>query len=223
VRGEHGVRGAPVTLSFDNGPDPDATPAVLDVLARRNVRASFFVVGDRLREPGARILVERARAEGHWVGNHSMTHSVPLGELRNPATPEQEIGATQALLGPLSHPDRLFRPFGGGGHLDTRLLSEPARDYLIRDGYTCVLWNAVPRDWEDEEGWVDTGLRQCEGLDWPLVVLHDIAGGAMRHLDRFIGLLADSGCVFRQDFPPDCVPIRRGRLVGRLDGLVAAA
>lgn len=217
-----GASGRPVTLSFDNGPDAAATPLVLDVLARRAVKASFFVVGKRLSYPTARAAAERARAQGHWIGNHSMTHSLPLGLAVEPDAAEREIGAAQAALGALAHPDRLFRPFGGGGHLDRRLLSQAARDYLIRGGYTCVLWNAVPRDWEDEDGWVETGLRQCDALDWPLVVLHDVAARAMRHLDRFIGRLADAGFEFRQDFPADCVPIRGGRPVGRLDGLVAA-
>lgn len=214
--------GRPLTLSFDNGPDAAATPRVLDVLVRRAVKASFFLVGERLSDSGAREAAERACAEGHWIGNHSMTHSQPLGLAAEPDAAEREIGAAQVVLGGLAHPDRLFRPFGGGGHLDRRLLSRAARDYLFRGGYTCVLWNAVPRDWEDEEGWVETGLRQCEALDWPLVVLHDVAERAMRHLDSFIGRLADSGFEFRQDFPADCVPIRRGRPVGPLDGLVAA-
>ena len=56
-----------VTLSFDNGPDPDVTPGVLDVLRRRCVTAHFFVVGKRVAEPADRRLVERARDEGHMV------------------------------------------------------------------------------------------------------------------------------------------------------------
>lgn len=212
----------PVTLSFDNGPDPAATPQVLDLLARRGLRASFFVVGARLADPAGRRLAERAHAEGHWLGNHSLTHSLPLGLGTGPDLPAREIGGAQALLGPLAHPDRLFRPFGGGGHLDRRLLSPAARDYLLAGGYSCVLWNVVPRDWEDPEGWIERAVAQCAAERWPLVVLHDIAGGAIGRLDRFLGRLADAGYAFRQDFPPDCVPIRRGRLMRPLDGLVAA-
>lgn len=214
-------RGRPVTLSFDNGPDPATTHRVLDRLARRGIRTTFFVIGAKLRDPAARAAVKRAHAEGHWIGNHTLTHGEPLGLSGDPAAAAREIGEAQALLGPLAHPDRLFRPFGGG-HLDRRLLSPAARDYLVSGRYTCVLWNAVPRDWEDEEGWVDTALRQCEHLEWPLVVLHDVAERAMRRLDRFLDCLLQAGRVFRQDFPPDCVPIRCGRVVGALDGVVAA-
>ena len=65
----------PVTLTFDNGPAPGTTESVLDVLAERGIAATFFVVGTMLEAPGARALAERAAAEGHWIGNHSMTHA----------------------------------------------------------------------------------------------------------------------------------------------------
>ena len=70
-----------VTLTFDNGPDPEATPHVLDVLAARDLKATFFVVGERLA--AARHLAERAHAEGHWIGNHTWTHRAPFGELED--------------------------------------------------------------------------------------------------------------------------------------------
>ena len=56
------------------------------------------------------------------------------------------------MLGALAHPDRLFRPFGGGGALDSGLLNRKVVDYLCAGGFTCVLWNCVPRDWEDPDG-----------------------------------------------------------------------
>ena len=68
-----------VTLTFDNGPEPSVTPRVLDVLARRGVRTTFFVIGNKLLTRDARACTERAHAEGHWIGNHTWTHSRPLG------------------------------------------------------------------------------------------------------------------------------------------------
>jgi peptidoglycan/xylan/chitin deacetylase (PgdA/CDA1 family) len=128
-----------VTLTFDNGPHAEITPSVLEVLARHGVKASFFIIGEKLRKPELRSQAERAHDAGHWIGNHSMTHTIPLGEDRRPDAPEREIEAAQNLLGQLSHRDRFFRPFGGGGHLDRRLLSRGGRDYLTREGFTCVL------------------------------------------------------------------------------------
>ena len=61
-----------LTLSFDNGPEPDVTPSVLDVLAARNIQTTFFVIGSKLQDPERRALSERAREEGHWIGNHTL-------------------------------------------------------------------------------------------------------------------------------------------------------
>jgi peptidoglycan/xylan/chitin deacetylase (PgdA/CDA1 family) len=208
------VTGAPrVTLSFDNGPEPEVTPGVLDVLRARGLSATFFVLGHKLA--GHRALAERAHAEGHWIGNHSWSHSGPLGRAPDdPSIAEAEIGRTQKLIGDLSHPDRLFRPQGGGGSLGPHLLSEAALNHLVHGRYTCVLWNAVPGDFRDPDGWVDRALALCRGPDPVALVLHDLPNGAMRHLDRFLGRLADQGAVFTQDFPESCIPLRRGEAQG---------
>jgi peptidoglycan/xylan/chitin deacetylase (PgdA/CDA1 family) len=197
-----------LTLTFDNGPDPDATPLVLDTLKRRGVRSTFFVIGKNLAKH--RALVERAAAEGHWIGNHTYTHSGPLSARHEAKLTEREIGDTQKLLGSLAHPHRYFRPQGGGGKLGPHLLSAEAADLLERGRYTCVLWNSIPRDWDDPDGWVDRALAHCAAQPWTLMVLHDIASGAMRHLDRFLDQVAEKDGRLRQDFPPDCVPMVDG-------------
>lgn len=200
-----------ITLTFDNGPEPEVTPGVLEVLRRRGLRASFFVVGSKLAVPTGYALAERAHAEGHWIGNHTFTHGMPLGEQPDEdRVADFEIGRTQALIGKLAHPDRLFRPFGGGGRIGPHLLSGAVLAYLQRHRFTCVLWNAVPGDWRDPDGWMERALTQCTAASPTVLVLHDLPGGAMRHLDRFLGLLSDRGCRFRQDFPAACTPILRG-------------
>jgi peptidoglycan/xylan/chitin deacetylase (PgdA/CDA1 family) len=212
-----------LTLSFDNGPEPEATPHVLDTLARHDVRATFFVIGQKVQEPARHKLAERALAEGHWIGNHTWTHSVPLGERPEEDIAEREIGTTQAVMDDLAHPDRLFRPFGRGGMLGPHLLKSAVVDYLVHGRFSCVLWNAIPRDWDDPDGWVDRAVEQCRGQDWTLMVLHDLPTGAMRNLDRFLGRARDTGLTLRQDFPPDCVPIRRGDIMRPLAPCAALA
>jgi peptidoglycan/xylan/chitin deacetylase (PgdA/CDA1 family) len=200
-----------VTLTFDNGPEPEVTPTVLETLRRSGIKATFFVLGVKLAMPERRWLAEQTADEGHWIGNHTFTHSVPLGASSDPQAPEAEIGRTEALIGPLARPERLFRPFGGGGNLGTHLLSPAALAYLKAGAFTCVLWNCVPKDWLDPEGWVDRALEDCGTRPWSLVVVHDLPTGAMAHLERFIAGVHRAGGRFRQDFPPDCVPLRRGR------------
>ena len=100
----------PVTLTFDNGPARGTTDQVLDVLGERGLPASFFVVGDMLRRDGGPELAARAAAEGHWIGNHTLTHTTPLGDDPDPVYARREIEETQALLGDLAHERRFFRP-----------------------------------------------------------------------------------------------------------------
>jgi peptidoglycan/xylan/chitin deacetylase (PgdA/CDA1 family) len=211
-----------LTLSFDNGPDPEVTPRVLDILAERGLKATFFVIGEKLADPARRKLAQRAHDEGHWIGNHTFTHNVPLGEQRDPRTAENEIGRTQDLIGDLAHPSRWFRPFGGGGNLDTRLLKPSVVDHLVSHHHSCVLWNAIPRDWDDPEGWVDRALDQCQAQAWTLIVLHDLPTGAMTHLETFLDRAGTAGARIRQDFPPDCVPIQQGQIVRPLDTYVSS-
>ncbi|MFC3125525.1 hypothetical protein ACFOD4_10665 [Pseudoroseomonas globiformis] len=90
--------------------------------------------------------------------------------------------------------------------------------HLKRERHTCVVWNAVPGDFRDPDGWVDRALTMCRGP--VLLVLHDNPNGAMRHLDRFLGLLADRGTRFRQDFPEECILLRRGEPTRPMDGYV---
>jgi peptidoglycan-N-acetylglucosamine deacetylase len=216
-----------LTLTFDNGPEPDVTPTVLDILARRNLRATFFVIGDKLAQPGRKALVERAHAEGHWIGNHSYTHSTPFGLRDEPDLAAREIGRTQDLIGALAHPHKLFRPFGGGGKIGPHLFNRDVIDYLKRGRYTCVLWNAIPRDWDDPDGWVETALAQCKSqpnseTNWTLMVLHDLPIGAKRHLELFLDKIGAAGGRIRQDFPPECVPIKDGIAVQPLEPYVTA-
>ncbi|MEA2875348.1 MAG: peptidoglycan-N-acetylglucosamine deacetylase [Hyphomicrobiales bacterium] len=210
-----------LTLSFDNGPTPDVTPLVLDVLARRGVRSTFFVIGEKLDRPGHRALAERAHTEGHWIGNHTWSHSLPFGLMAADAA-KSEFDRTQDAIGSLVHAHRYFRPYGQGGNLDNRLLSRDVVAHLASQRATLVLWSALPRDWNDPDGWVERALGQVAVRPWSLMVLHDLPTGAMRHLDRFLGLIEDRGGRIRQDFPPDCTPMVDGEMRFGTEEYVAA-
>jgi len=203
----------PVTLTFDNGPEPGVTDFVHNVLAARGIPATFFLIGRKLATPYGLALADQARAAGHVIGNHTFSHRTPLGEAPD-AVAAQEILATQALLGDLA-PERLFRPYGNGGQLGAHLLSPTARDMLVAGGFTCVVWNAVPRDYSDPDGWPETALSQiaahrATGVA-TVLVLHDIAEGPMRHLPAFLDRLLETGVRFTQEFPDETVAIRAGQ------------
>ncbi len=205
-----------VTLTFDNGPTQGITERVLDILGARKIPTTFFVLGEKLAKAGGRALATRAHSEGHSIGNHSFTHSVPLGEKPDAEYARREIEETQELIGELAHADKFFRPMGGGGVIGPHLLSRAALQLLQREKYTCVLWSSVPGDWKDQDGWVDRCVADIAGRDWTVVVLHDVDNAALPRLPEFLDRLESLGVEFRQDFPEDVVITRRGELASPL-------
>jgi len=178
--------------------------------------STFFVLGQKVSTPAGLDLASRASREGHWIGNHTWSHAGRLGE----ATPEvalQEFERTERALSWVKQSVPLFRPRGGAGRLGRGLLHPAVVDRLKAGGYTCVLWNSVPGDFRDPDGWMERALADCRTREWSLVVLHDIANGAMRHLDGFLRKLRDEGHQITQDFPPDCTPIVSGQVMQPLD------
>lgn len=200
-----------ISITFDNGPTKGVTERVLDVLARRQIQATFFPVAERIDSAWARDILARARSEGHRVGNHSLTHRAPMGDLSEAET-IYEIAGAQSILGELASPGRLIRPWGTEGVLCQKCLNRPAVDYLQREKYTCVLWNSVPRDWERPVEWVRYALADVDRMEETLVVVHDLPTGAMDVLDTFIAELRARNVEFTAEYPDSCVPIHEGSL-----------
>ena len=195
---------------------------MLDCLGRHGIKSTFFVLGRKVSTPDGLDLARRASREGHWIGNHTWSHVGRLGEgTREVAL--QEFERTEEALAWIDRkiqPVPLFRPRGGAGKLGRGLLHPAVVDRLTLGGYTCVLWNSVPGDYRDPDGWMDRALADCRTREWSLVVLHDLPNGAMRHLDSFLRKLRDEGHQFMQGFPPDCTPIVGGKIVQPLDGFL---
>ena len=213
-------RGKRVTLTFDNGPTPGVTDHVLDILAERSLRAIFFVVANRVAgDAAARGLLTRMVGDCHWVGNHSLTHGRPLGELREQET-IAEIATAHDILREFTGENFLFRPWGTEGQLDRRCLNRSAVNYLVSGKHTCVLWNSVPRDWADPGGWVDRALTDIRAREHTVVVIHDLPSGAMNELPRFLDELRRKEVAVTAELPTECVPIVDGRLVSPVDHLM---
>jgi len=210
-----------VTLSFDNGPTPDVTERVLDILDRAGIRSTFFVIGRKLEDSSAAALMRQAHAAGHWIGNHTLTHSIALGERPDAAYAATEIGETQARIGALAHPAKLFRPYGKSGLTGAHLFSRAAKAYLLEERYCTVLWSSVPGDWRDPDGWVDRCVADVQAQDWAAIVLHDIVGACLARLPELLERLSALGVVWRQDFPESVVMTRDGETINLPDAYVA--
>lgn len=131
-RGPAGARR--LALTFDDGPDPDWTPRVLEVLARYGARATFFVVGRRAaRAPGT---VRAIAAAGHEVANHGWSHRSLW--FCGPERTRDEVARGHRLLGDLTgEPPRHFRPPWG-------MLNAALPAALAAVGERCVLWSVQP-------------------------------------------------------------------------------
>jgi peptidoglycan/xylan/chitin deacetylase (PgdA/CDA1 family) len=211
-----------ISLTFDNGPDLQTTPHVLDTLAEHEVRATFFTLGRNLAVPAGRALAVRAFREGHRLGNHSYHHATPFGLLERPADAVVELASTDMLLGDLAGSERLFRPYGGGGKIGPHVLNRPAWEWLVARKFTCVLWSCMVPERDKPDSWVEQTVRTCAEQPWSVVVLHDIPTGAMRHLGQFLRQLQERDAEFSQDFPEHCTPLRGGRPVGPYESLMPA-
>ena len=155
-------------LTFDDGPDPQWTPRVLDALAHAGVRASFFVIG-RLAQRSAGLL-RRIRAAGHVVGNHAYSHRHPWTLTRARARAEARTG-TDAIAQALGERPLWFRP--PHGRLGAFLV-EAARE----DGQRIALWSVSAVDWGPLATPERILLRLRALRAGDIVLMHD---GPLRH------------------------------------------
>jgi peptidoglycan/xylan/chitin deacetylase (PgdA/CDA1 family) len=129
-----------VALTVDDGPDPRWTPALLDLLARHEVPATFFLIGARTAEHPR--LAARVVAAGHSVGNHSMHHPQPFAALR-PAQLRAEIGHAQDQIAQaVGERPALFRAPSGGW-------SPAVLGITAEAGLTAVDWTVNSSDWKE--------------------------------------------------------------------------
>jgi peptidoglycan/xylan/chitin deacetylase (PgdA/CDA1 family) len=126
-----------VALTFDDGPNDAATPLLLEVLARHDVRATFFMMGDFARQRPE--IVRQVIAAGHLLGNHTMSH--PKLSVESAARVRQELADCNAVLEDIAGVAvRFFRPpFGARRPVVLRIAREL--------GLTPVMWNVTGYDW----------------------------------------------------------------------------
>ena len=163
-----------VALTFDDGPDPDVTPLLLEVLRRHGVQATFFVAGAKAeRHPG---IIREILSRGHTLGNHSYHHD-PLLMLRSRTRLKEEIAHTQDLLANFAVRPLTFRPPVG--------ITNPRLNGVLRElGMYCVTFSCRA---------FDRGNRRIEWLAMiilkkvrpgAIILLHDVTprgGGGIAH------------------------------------------
>lgn len=127
-----------VALTFDDGPHPEATPRVLEILAAHGARATFFLVGEQVRCTGA--LAGEIAAAGHTVAVHGERHRSALRLSARQVVEDRRRGAATIAAATGQDPATLYRPPLG-------ILTLPALRALRRDGADVVLWSRWGADW----------------------------------------------------------------------------
>ena len=160
-----------LAITFDDGPNPSMTPKFLDLLARYNAHATFFLIGRYARECPA--LVREHVARGHAVGNHTQTH--PNLFRTGPARTRDEVRRCQEIIGEAAGaPPKFFRPPWG---LRSPWLATPAAALGLRT----VMWTSLPGDWRaptdqwliDRAAPVADRARRAAGATGDVVCVHD--------------------------------------------------
>lgn len=157
-----------IALSFDDGPHPDVTPRILELLARTKTRATFFVIGRNAAV--RRELITLMGAEGHEVANHTWSHRV-LTLIRPPAAAE-EIRRGAAAIGSVtgSRPSLLRPPQGS--------VTDPVVDLANEAGERVVLWSvALDEGSIRDESLVEEAARLRAG---DIILAHDVCPTASR-------------------------------------------
>ena len=184
------IRGNPrkkqIALTFDDGPHPVYTPQLLDLLARENVKATFFVVGEMAEKYPD--LVRAELAAGHVVGNHTY-HHVNLTKILEPdvATEITACGdALQRITGQTAH---FFRPPGGDYDAGVATTSEAL-------GYTIVLWTDDPGDYANPGDQVILRRTLKLASKGGIILIHDGVQETINILPQLIATLRKQGYQF---------------------------
>jgi polysaccharide deacetylase family sporulation protein PdaB len=151
-----------VALTFDDGPLNGTTPEILHILKNKNVKATFFVVGERVKKFPK--LVQQEIAEGHEIGSHTYSH--PQLPLLTKTEIEEELSKTEESISQLAPKPTLFRPPGGKY---SNAIVKLAQD----KGYTIILWSIDPYDWRSPPVGkiVDSVLNNIK--PGSIILLHD--------------------------------------------------
>jgi len=159
------VSGNYIAMTFDDGPHPQNTPRLLDMLRERNIKATFYVIGQSVNlYPG---VVRRTVAEGHEIGNHSNTHRL-LSKLSDEELKLDLSRCRDAVARAAGVIPRTLRPPYGG------LLQRQRELVHAEFGYPTILWSVDPLDWKRPGSSVITSRILGGTTAGGIVLAHDL-------------------------------------------------
>jgi polysaccharide deacetylase family sporulation protein PdaB len=170
-----------LALTFDDGPDPKETPPLLDLLKQYGVKATFFAIGNKVRQHPE--IAKREAAEGHELANHTYSHPY-LGQSSEEQIQREIADAQAAILETTGNKAHLFRP--PGGVFNARVLEVSKRERV-----QMVMWSQDTRDWSQPGVGriVRRVLRNVRNGD--IILLHDHVSGRSQTADALKVLLPE--------------------------------
>ena len=177
------VEAPKIALTFDDGPSTTWTPALLDGLKERGVKATFFLIGENADKNPE--IVKRMAEEGHLIGNHTYHHVELTKVSENEA--RLELADTSAVIVRITgkEPEYMRPPFGAWQRkLEQEIQMLP------------VLWTIDPLDWttENQDEIVNKVVTEAEEND--IILLHDCYKSSIEAGLRIVDILQEEGFVF---------------------------
>jgi peptidoglycan/xylan/chitin deacetylase (PgdA/CDA1 family) len=161
---EKAKKSGSICLSFDDGPHPEATPAILDLLKAKNSKATFFLVGENVERYPA--LTARIIADGHEIGEHSYSHTHPWRTSPLRSLDDLRKGARTLAPYEMVHHFSLFRPPFGKFNLVTLL-------YVWLSKKHVAFWTVDPKDYQQDSGEAVFNLLLPHLHPGSVILLHD--------------------------------------------------
>lgn len=176
-----------IALTFDDGPVPANTSRLLDILRRRNVKATFYVIGERAKNHPN--IIRRIVNEGHEVGNHTWNHP-NLTKLSDSQVRSELNRTRDAIVSASGVQPRTMRPPYGA-------LSQRQREWIYREyGYPTVMWDVDPLDWK-KPGPSVVANRLIQGTrNGSILLVHDLHSSSVDAMPQTVDRLLRKGYQF---------------------------
>jgi polysaccharide deacetylase family sporulation protein PdaB len=173
-----------IALTFDDGPDPENTSPILDLLKQYDAKATFFLVGNKVeRNPE---LVKREVKEGHELANHTYSHIYLHGRTSISKMKQDIKHAEEVIFSVTGQKSHLFRPPGG-------MYNEALVQMARQEGYTVILWtwHQDSRDWATPgvNKIVNSVLKHTQKGD--IVLFHEYVEGKTQTIDALKQILPE--------------------------------
>ena len=176
-----------IAMSFDDGPSATLTPKLLDLLAARHIKATFFVIGENVMEHPE--IVARAAREGHEIGNHSWSHP-NLAKMSQESVRSQLQRTDVAIKNATGERPTLMRPPYGS-------ITDREKHWIHDEfGYRIILWDVDPYDWKRPGPAVVRNRILKETRPGSIVLSHDIHPGTIEAMPSTLDALEAKGLKF---------------------------